>query len=77
MAGSLLKAFWNDVEYNVKAPTDIDQTSGAEVEGIRHTGGTLYKDELQAETIGSIDLIVDGAAEIAFGQRTGAAASAG
>ncbi len=66
MAGSLLKAFWNDVEYNVKASTDIDQTASAELEGIKHTGGTLFKDEQQAETIGSIDLIVDADAEIAL-----------
>ena len=66
MAGSIIKGFWNDVEYNVKATTDIDQTSGAEVEGIKHTGGTLFKDEQQAETIGTIDLICDAAAEIAL-----------
>ena len=66
MAGSLRKAFWNDVEYNVKATADIDQTPSADVEGIKHTGGTLFKDEQQTEDIGSIDLIVDGPAELAL-----------
>lgn len=66
MSGSLIKAFWNDVEYNAKATSDLDQQSSAEVEGIKHTGGTLFKDEQQPEQLSGIDLIVDAAAEIAL-----------
>lgn len=66
MSGSILKAWWNDIEYSVKSTADIAQKSGSEIEGIANSGPTVYKDEKQVQTVENMEFMVDAAAEIAL-----------
>ncbi len=59
MSGSILSAWIDGTTYNVKADADFTENSGREIEGVRHSGGTLYKTALQVATVEGIDLIVD------------------
>lgn len=51
------------MNYNVKATADLSQNPDSELEGIRHTGGTLYKEELQVANVESVELILNAAEE--------------
>lgn len=63
MSGSIVSAWIDGVTYNVKSDADLDFGPDVELEGIRHSGGTLPKKTLVAATITGIDLIVDGTEE--------------
>ena len=59
MSGSILGAWLDGTTYNVKADADLTENSEFEIEGIPHSGGTLYKTAIQIATTEGFDLIVD------------------
>jgi hypothetical protein len=59
VSGSIQKATIDSVTYYVKADSDPTHAGDYATEGIRHSGGTLMKKELQVANIESLDLIVD------------------
>ena len=46
--------------FNVAADANFAQTPGTTIEGVRHTGGTMFKSTLNVENVESVTLISDG-----------------
>lgn len=46
--------------FNVATDANFAQTPGNTIEGVRHTGGTMFKSTLNVENLESVTLIVDG-----------------
>lgn len=64
MSGSIASAWVNGITYFPKADADFSYEGDRDVEGIKHSGGTLKKVTLKAATVSGIDLVCPESADI-------------
>ena len=59
MSGSILIAWVNGTTFNAKADSDFSIETERDIEGIKHSGGTLKKTMLKPAMVSGIELIVN------------------